>query len=271
MFRLLAKRVLRLFGLDAVFSHGVLQVWRKSPPPRSSFVGVVENLVHNGFAPRTVIDVGAANGTPPLQFGFPTAFHVLVEPLEEFATALQTHASHLDHALVVMAGAGPNDGKVRIHVHPDLVGSSMYLEAEEGTDVNGVERTVPQVRLDSLDELHGFVGPVLLKANVQGYELAVLEGASAVLGKTEVVILETSLFPFFDGGPTLDEVTEHMRRLGFAPYDVFNRQYRPIDGALSQVDVVFVRSDSLLRAQHGYATPEQRQAQDRRIRRRIGD
>src|SRR5262249_26914553 len=42
-----------------------------------------------GFQPATVIDVGAAEGTPPLYVVFPKAFHGLVEPLRDFEPQLK--------------------------------------------------------------------------------------------------------------------------------------------------------------------------------------
>jgi hypothetical protein len=41
--------------------------------------------------------------------------------------------------------------------------------------------------------------------------------------------------------------------------------YRPLDGALSQFDLAFVKESGVFRQQHVYATPEQRRAQDARF------
>jgi hypothetical protein len=57
-----------------------------------------------------------------------------------------------------------------------------------------------------------------------------------------------------------------MKSRGFVIYDISGLQYRPLDNALSQLDVAFVREDGLFRRLHYYATSEQREAQNRRIR-----
>jgi hypothetical protein len=57
----------------------------------------------------------------------------------------------------------------------------------------------------------------------------------------------------------------HMKNRGFVAYDISGLQYRPLDNALSQVDIAFVKEDGLFRQRHFYATPEQREAQNRRI------
>ncbi len=53
-----------------------------------------------------------------------------------------------------------------------------------------------------------------------------------------------------------------MKECGFVCYDIFGFQYRLLDNALSQVDMVFVKEKGLFRSDHSYATREQRAAQD---------
>ena len=101
-------------------------------------------------------------------------------------------------------------------------------------------------------------GPFLLKIDVQGAELAVLLGAENLLRQAEYVILEVSLFNFFDGGHVLHEVLEFMLARGLVAYDIFATLYRPLDGALSQVDMAFVKVNGSFRQNHFYAGPGQR-------------
>jgi hypothetical protein len=55
-----------------------------------------------------------------------------------------------------------------------------------------------------------------------------------------------------------------MREAGFSAYDIYDGHLRPLDRALAQVDMAFVRTDGPLRADHRYATPEQADALYRR-------
>ena len=48
------------------------------------------------------------------------------------------------------------------------------------------------------------------------------------------------------GAPLLSDIVAYMVDAGFVPYDIFNLCYRPLDGALAQIDVSFVRKDSAL-------------------------
>lgn len=258
----LAKRAVAL-GLSRLS----LELHRTDPavPARGTQAGSLAHLVRLGAVPRTVIDVGAAGGTPAVQAAFPQAKHLLVEPLVEFRDRLGALAATLADAEVVLAAAGASEGHIVLNVHPDLFGSSPLLEAEK-TDVNGFTRTVRQTTVDAMVREAGAAGPYFLKVDTQGYELAVLDGASHVLTDTLAVLLEVSLFQFFTGGPQLAEVVSAMFRRGFVVYDVIDHAYRPLDGALAQADIVFVPESGPLRRHHEYATAEQRRALTEQLR-----
>jgi hypothetical protein len=56
---------------------------------------------------------------------------------------------------------------------------------------------------------------ILLKADVEGGELAVLEGAAAILEQTRLLELELSAVPLHEGQPLLGEVVHWCERSGF--------------------------------------------------------
>jgi FkbM family methyltransferase len=241
--------------------------WRRKRKRRDRLSGALDQLKAQGFAPATVFDIGAAYGDFARQCheAFPDARLVLVEPLAEYAAALGTTLKSLPRAELVPAAAAARTGEITFNVHGDLVGSSLYLEQEDSA-VNGVPRTVPAVTLDGLRAERGLKAPFLIKADVQGAELDVLAGATETLREAEYVVLEVSFFEFFRGGPLFHDVVAFMRSRGFVAYDLFGFQYRPLDGALSQADVAFVREQGTFRRHHFYATREQREAQDQSLK-----
>jgi FkbM family methyltransferase len=257
-----ARRLLGALGLE-VRRRSVL------PPDadeRRTRLAVLSHAASLGFAPTTVIDVGAAEGTFTRECRqvFPLASYVLVEPLQEFAEPLARLGRSASGIRVHAAAAAGRPGRVRIHVHPDLDGSSLLLEAEGGT-VNGTPRSVEAITLDGLLETDGLAGPILLKLDVQGAELEVLAGAPRTLSATEFVLAEVSFYQAFENGPQLADIVTYMKARGFAAYDVCGFLYRPLDGALAQADVAFVREDGLFRRSRAFATPAQRKALDRRF------
>jgi FkbM family methyltransferase len=260
------RRVLWKLGVD-------IQRVNKATPTelgvqRNSLQGLLGQVKRMGCTPGTVIDVGAAFGTFTKECHkiFPDVHYLLVEPIEEYLPVLSKVVNAIHHAKNVTAVVAGEDGRTFLNVHHDLVGSSLYREVEEGTDIDGVLREVRAVTLDRLVGEGSAPPPFLVKIDVQGAELDVLGGGEKTLAGTEYVLLEVSLFHFFRQGPTFCEVVAYMKSKGFVPYDIYGLQYRPLDSALSQIDIAFVKEDGQFRKSHQYATPEQRAEQNREFR-----
>ena len=208
------------------------------------------------FYPRTVIDVGVAEGTFPLYKAFPNAFHLLIEPLQEFEPTLRKILETYKGGYII-AAANSQPGCLPFNVHTDhLVGSSFFNEAM-GPDFDGTQRMVNAVRIDDVLRENRIQGPYLIKVDTQGSELNVLEGALKTLEETELIILEVSMFQFMVGAPQFHDVVIYMKNRGFVAYDIFGGTTRPLDVALGQIDMVFVKENGLFRRNHCYATPDQ--------------
>jgi len=254
MVKSLLLKLLRALGYDLAPREG-----------RATLAGVLTNARTCGLEPDLLIDVGAGRGdfARTASAIFPQAELLLIEPLTEFDRSLSELCARHPKARRVSAVAMARSGQVTLNVHPDLFGSSLFLESES-SDVNGHPRPVSAVTLDSLV---GAPASALLKIDAQGAEIEVLAGADDVLKKADLVIIETSMFRFFDRGPLFADVVATMEQRGFALYDLFGLTHRPLDGALAQVDAVFAPTHGPLRQLQHYATPEQRAALTRRLTR----
>jgi FkbM family methyltransferase len=199
------------------------------------------------FHPDVVIDVGANRGqwAALARARFPDATYHLVEPQSGCLAALNALAA----------------GTVRVHVHSTAVtrpGVSTLSMVGGGPRKDGEGNFALASAASSeaiaypsttLDALLGAVDGrrVLLKLDVEGHELAVLEGASALLARTEVVIAEFWLFQLFHQPmPILQDVIGSLDAHGFTLYDVASLRGRPRDNRLESGDAVFVRRDSAL-------------------------
>ncbi len=252
-------KLLTLRGTNVLLAGVGLELVRRG---KMSTEGLLARAAAQGLDVRTVIDVGAAFGdsSESCSRAFPQARYVLVEPLEEYELFLRRQASALPHATYVRAAAAETGGTLTLHVHTDLVGTSRFVEV--GEDLETSSREVRSVTVDNLRAEFDLKPPYLLKVDVQGGELLVLEGARSVLADAALVILEVSFFPFFDGGATFPDVVAWTREHGLAVYDVTNPLYRPIDNALAQVDLCCVPEGSSLRRTVAFATADQRRAND---------
>jgi hypothetical protein len=96
------------------------------------------------------------------------------------------------------------------------------------------------------------LAPLLLKLDVQGFELEVLAGAQSTLDRTEVVVSEVSLLPYNKGAPLMHEVIAYLAEREFLPYDICGGLRRTSDMALFQTDMIFARRGSELRARRKF-------------------
>jgi FkbM family methyltransferase len=202
-----------------------------------------------GFLPRTVIDVGVADGTPDLYRVYPEPDYLLIDPLAEYEGVIKRLLSTRLRGSYICAAAASQSGTLDIVVQGSS--SGIFREVDH-SDSDAPVRTVPAVTLDHVVAERRLATPYLLKADVQGAELQVLNGAISTLKGTEVLILEVSLLQAVAEGAVLADVIGWMDDQGFATYDIFGGHFRPYDGALAQVDFVFVKTHGQFRRYQGY-------------------
>jgi FkbM family methyltransferase len=237
-----------------------------SHPYRRSMCDVALHFRDLGFQPKTIIDVGVASGTYELYDVWPDAKLILVEAMKDFEPALRHICAHRRaQGSYVVAAAGDRDGEIIMHHSDYLSGASSVIGQQK-------QQTVPMYTLDTLESRFSGTPPYLLKVDVQGAEASVLAGASKILPLCEVVMLETPLYNFDGNTTTLVELIELMKASGFVPHDIYDGLCRPIDGALGQIDVAFVKVNGPFRQVHSWETAEQSERRNRRarMRNRIG-
>ena len=147
--------------------------------------------------------------------------------------AQRLNATILEYAL------GESDGNLEIDVPPDDIGASSFFR--EIGPLNETERySVAVHRFDTV--VDAFDRPTLCKIDVQGSEMMVLRGMGARIREIDVFVIETSTIATMKGAPEVADVT-FLQEQGFVPYDVLSLKRRPLDSALAQVDLLFVKYD----------------------------
>ena len=217
---------------------------------RSTMSGSLLTAKRLGFEPSTVIDVGAALGTFDLYETFPNARHLLIEPIAENEPYLAKICRKLKSAEYIIAAATKESGIFTLNVSPGLVHSSIS-EGVNADSQNPYLRNIPAITLDGICRERNLPGPYLIKVDVDGQEVDVLAGATQILQHTEYVIVEVTLFN------QIYDVIHFMKSQGFVPYDIVDLGYRPIDAALWQVDMAFVKELGLFRTDKSYVAQQQ--------------
>lgn len=209
----------------------------------------LEDLQARGFAPRGIIDVGANRGdwTRMALSVFPEAKILMIEPQREMQIHLDQLCSENHNLEFIHAGAGRESGQLIQTIWEDLAGSSFLPEPSQEKLQTGKQRITRIVTIDNLIENRSEFFPDLVKLDIQGFELEALKGSTSLFGRTQVFILETSLFEFMPNMPITAECINFMTAKGYEIYDVAEYRRRPLDGALGQIDLAFVLRDGAFR------------------------
>ena len=244
------------YAIKSVIKSGLnafgIEIYRNRGGGIGKIVGFFGEIRARGFTPRGIIDVGANRGdwTRLALSIFPDASVIMIEPQDEMQPYLSKLCSNVAGCHYVKAGAGRVAGELVQTIWPDLAGSSFLPEVDRGQLQSGKQRTTQVVTIDSLlSETYPEFVPDLIKLDIQGFELEALSGAETTFGRTEVFIVETSLFGFLPRQPVTREVISFMFDRGYELYDITGYQRRPYDGALGQADLAFVKADGRFRAE----------------------
>lgn len=192
-------------------------------------------IARRGLEVGTVIDVGASNGmwSEACRRQLPDARYLLVEAQETHRAALESYCARTPGSEFVLAAAGPRIGEIWFDDGDPFGG----LASE--TPTAAMKRKVPVTTLDHEVASRALPGPYLVKLDVHGFEVPILEGAAATLAKASLVVIECYAFRVAEGSLLLDEMIAWMRERGFGLVDASEPLWRARDGCLWQMDLFF--------------------------------
>jgi FkbM family methyltransferase len=199
-----------------------------------------------GFNPKNIIDIGAYEGywTAEMIELFPGADFFMIEAQSSKETYLKkTIASHPGKIKYSMSLLGAKDGE-KVIFNEYETASSVLSEHFE-TNAARSEKTIQT--LDSLLNAQNIAAPDFIKLDTQGYELEILKGSSKALATADVVLMEVSFLDIYKNVPLVKESMDFMSERGFVVYDIGSIIRRPLDHALYQADLIFVRTGSAFR------------------------
>jgi len=208
-----------------------------------------------GYRPATIIDGGANAGqfTRLVTTVFPDATIHMIEPQACYWPALERLArergkSHLHRVAVTEAGVA----RVRMHRGGSEGSTGAFVVADGepfAADLEPDAVTLDQLFGSSVERNQR----ALLKLDIEGHELAALQGAVRLLGAVEVVLSEVRFFDINHiGRPSFGDVAAFLTANGFQLYDFAMLGSRPRDKRLRLGDAIFVRRDSPLVADVGW-------------------
>jgi FkbM family methyltransferase len=199
-----------------------------------------------------VLDVGANAG----QFGRWLRNHgyigriISFEPISSVFQLLQREASGDQLWESKQFALGSECGVADIKISADSRFSS-FLDRTKTAEYLFADSqcwSTERVQVVTLDEFTKKLnGNIFLKIDTQGYEQAVLSGATELMGRLCGVHLELPLIHLYRDTWTFPQAIEFMMRRGFAVSQVTPVNFSPVDKvSLVEVDVTFRRLDGAI-------------------------
>lgn len=213
----------------------------------------IANLKRNGLKAGRILDIGAYKGewTMDVLKIFPDAEYLLIEgnPERKKDLAKFINDNKKINIKYEIALLGSKSGESKVFHIMDTASSVL----DEHNEAHAKKVILTTKSLDEIVKKHGFNNVSLVKLDVQGYELEILKGGLDVLQQAEAILMEVSLLDIHKNVPLMRDVLNFMYNYEFVAYDICSAAARrPMDRALWQTDLLFVKEYSTYRSNKNY-------------------
>ena len=201
-----------------------------------------------GIKPKTFIDVGANRGmlSKTVNYFYPESNIYAFEPIKNCYDELQkleeviNNLKSFNCALSNYSGTAEFNESIADYSSSLLKMAKKHKEAFPYTS----ETSVYNVDVYPLDYFFNKIelrSPTVLKLDVQGTELKVIQGAEKILNSVDYILCEMSLVELYEGQPLSTEVINYMSSKGFNLVDILDLNRDPGKNELLQFDGLFTR------------------------------
>ncbi|MEE4195469.1 MAG: FkbM family methyltransferase, partial [Anaerolineae bacterium] len=194
---------------------------------------------------QTVVDVGANRGqfAVAARWHLPAAEIISFEPLEEAAAVFKKIFQQDNRVVLHPFAIGNKFETTEIHVSNADDSSSLLpiSELQEAIFPGTAEKETRTIEVKPLDEVIApgdLQQPALLKLDVQGFEIEVLQGSGELLQLFSFVYVECSFVELYQGQSLAHDVIALLSSAGFKLVGIYNPSYGA-DGSAVQADFLF--------------------------------
>lgn len=200
----------------------------------------LERCRRRGTKVGTVVDVGASDGswTRECLKYFPDANYLLIEAQQPHQPALESFVAGKPKVKYIIAAAGRKDGKIFFD------NTALFGGLASETPLEGQYIEVPVVSIDEELKRRGLPGPYLIKLDTHGFEVPILEGATASLKSSSLVIIETYNFILAKDSLRFFEMGQFMKERGFLTIEMVDFILRSRDKSIWQMDTFYIPANS---------------------------
>lgn len=190
--------------------------------------------VEKNFTPARILDIGAWNGfwTKNVKEIWPDAHYTCIEAGPKHEKKLKEITS--DYHIAVL---GDSNRDVKMYLREIDKGSKKKVTYTKGSTVFGIFKDFEVRQMQTLDKLVGKDAQFdLIKQDVQGAEIMVMQGAPDIFTRAKYVIQEVNLYKDkkFPNMPSENDMDEYMFQLGFNNSEVIEHKEN-----VDQIDKVY--------------------------------
>jgi len=180
--------------------------------------------VESDFNPTRILDVGAWNGfwTKNVKEIWPDAHYTCIEAGLKHEKKLKEITP--DYHIAVL---GDTDREVKMYLREIDKGSKKKVTYTKGSTLFGIFKDFEVRQMTTLDSLVGKDAQYdLIKQDVQGAEIMVMQGAPEIFKRAKYVIQEVNLYKDqkFPDLPSEKEMDDYMLELGFENAEIIEQK-----------------------------------------------
>lgn len=194
--------------------------------------------IKNYFIPESILDIGANVGQfyNEIKEIFPNSYYYLIEGNDSCEVVLET--LNVDYSISLLSDIEKEvDFFVRKH-EPRCTGNSIYRENTSFYDDDQIVILKKQTK--TLSNILNNKVFDLIKIDVQGSEIDIINGGLEIFKNAKGVLMEISLVEYNQNAPMKDFVYEYMSKIGFLPFENIGNINHPITHELIQQDILFL-------------------------------
>jgi FkbM family methyltransferase len=197
--------------------------------------------IKNYFEPNSILDIGANVGQfyNEIKNIFPNSYYYLIEGSESCEVVLKT--LNVDYSICLLSDT---EKEVNFYIRknePRCTGNSIYRENTSFYDDDQI--IIEKKQTKTLSNLLNNQTFDLIKIDVQGSEIDIINGGLDVIKKAKGILMEISLVEYNQNAPTKEFVYDYMDKLGFTPIEHIGNINHPLTYELIQQDILFLNKN----------------------------
>jgi FkbM family methyltransferase len=213
--KLRADLVKDVFSYPSIVNNGYLHIERS-----------IDILKARSIDKGLILDIGAASGETCILFSkaFPSVIVHGFEPIAKTFQLLSKNIESYKNIKVHHTALGSAKSTSKINIMSRITSSSLF-QSEPNSNFNGENYFdtigVEEINIEKLDSMiNQNQNVMLIKMDVQGFELEVLKGAIETLKRTRFVLLEMQNHEIYIGAPKYYVLDEFLRNSDFELFEM---------------------------------------------------